>query len=182
MFRSDGALIAVAASLVLAACGGSSGGSDDGAAGGPGPAPAGPVLTAGVPGLVGDWLAIGCTAAGGQSFRNLVRATQVSGAAIRYATGVYRYAGTSCAGEGSLIGPSDIGSVTFTRAESDPTVAASWGLFAQITGMNSAVIWAKRRERVLCLLGDQTPSILPTLAAVAASLQTLPESACYDRL
>lgn len=50
-----------------------------------------------------------------------------------------------------------------------------------ITGTSSAVIWAKADERTLCLLGDETPSIRPTLADVSATLATLPDLGCFTR-
>jgi hypothetical protein len=176
-----GGLQGVLCALVLSACGG--GGGDD-AGGGTTPPPppqGGTPLTAGVPGLVGDWLENGCVAAGAQSFKRLTRATDLSANSIRYASGVYSYANTNCAGAGSLVGPSNLGTVVFSRAESNALVAASWGVFTTVTNTTSAVIWAKKRENLLCLLGDETPSIQPTLADVAASLSTLPESACFTQ-
>lgn len=173
-------LQSVLCALVLSACGGG-GGDDDGAGNGTPPPNGGTPLTAGVPGLVGDWLENGCVSAGGQSFKRLTRATEVTGTSIAYGSGVISYPNTSCAGAGSLVGPSNLGTVVFSRAESNALVAASWGVFTTVTNTTSAVIWAKKRENLLCLLGDETPSILPTLADVAASLTTLPESACFTR-
>lgn len=173
-------LLAVA-TLSLAACGG---GGDDGTDPGTEPPPSGgggTPLTVGVPGLTGDWLASGCSAAGGQSFRNLIRATRVNDTTITYANGVVSYPNGSCSGTGTLVGPTTLGTVVFSRAESNASVAASWGEFTTVTSTRSAVIWAKKSETVLCLLGDESPSILPSLSAVSASLNTLPASACYTR-
>lgn len=183
MRRSTGLVQGVSSLLavaLLAACGG--GGGDDGAGGGGTPPPLGGTpLTVGVPGLVGDWLENGCASAGAQSFKRLTRATALTTTSIAYASGVITYPNTGCAGSGSLVGPSNLGTVVFSRAESNAQVAASWGVFTTVTNTTSAVIWAKRSENVLCLLGDSTPSIQPTLAAVASSLSTLPESACFTR-
>lgn len=165
-----------AAMLSLAACGGGSDGTEP-----PPPGGGGTPLTAGVSGLTGDWLASGCAAAGGQSFRNLIRATRVNDTAITYANGVVNYPNGSCSGTGTLVGPSTLGTVVFSRAESNASVAASWGEFTTVTATRSAVVWAKKSETVLCLLGDESPSILPTLSAVGAGLNTLPASACFTR-
>ena len=182
MRRSYGSVKGVSSLLVvalLAACGG--GGGDDDTGGGTPPPMGGTPLTVGVPGLVGDWLENGCVSAGAQSFKRLTRATEVTPTSIAYGSGVITYPNTTCAGAGSLVGPSNLGTVVFSRAESNAQVAASWGIFTTVTNTTSAVIWAKRSETVLCLLGDSTPSIQPTLAAVASSLSTLPESACFTR-
>ncbi len=81
-----------------------------------------------------------------------------------------------------MLGGTAIGQVTFSRSESNASVAANWGTFRQITGLTSQVIWVRRGENTLCLLGDENPSIPPMLARVAAALDTLPASACYSRL
>lgn len=173
-------LLAGLMAAVLAACGG---GGDDSSGGGTEPPPSGggTVLTAGVPGVTGDWLANGCSSAGGQSFKNLIRATRVNDTSITYANGVVSYANGTCSGTGSLTGPTNMGTVAFSRSESNSSVAANWGVFTTITSTASAVIWAKKSESVLCLLGDETPSIQPTLADVASSLAVQPDAGCYTR-
>lgn len=177
----EGKLLVGLVAAVLAACGG--GGGDDSSGGGTEPPPngGGSVLTAGVPGVTGDWLANGCSSAGGQSFKNLIRATRVTDTSITYANGVVSYGNGTCSGTGSLTGPTNLGTVAFSRSESNSSVAANWGVFTTITSTTSAVIWAKKSETVLCLLGDETPSIQPTLANVASSLAVQPDSACYTR-
>lgn len=174
--------LAVLAGAVLAACGG---GGDDSTGGGSEPPPSGGgggvVLTAGLPGLTGDWLANGCSSAGGASYKNLVRATKISDTSINYANGVVSYDNATCSGTGSLIGPTNMGTVAFSRSESNSSVAANWGTFTTVSSTTSAVIWAKKSETVLCLLGDESPSIQPTLADVASSLAVQPDAACYTR-
>jgi hypothetical protein len=175
--------LALLTACVLAACGGGDG--DDGAGGGTPPPPdaggGGTVLVAGVPGLVGDWLENGCAATGFQSFKRLVRATQLSASSITYSEGVVTYGSTNCSGAGSTVGPSRLGDVVFSRSESNARVAANWGEFTTVTNTRFGAIWAKKSETVLCLLGDQRPSVLPTLANVEASLQTLPDLGCFTK-
>lgn len=96
--------------------------------------------------------------------------------------GLKLFSNAQCSGTGSTLGGTAIGQVAFSRSESNASIAANWGTFRQITGLTSQTIWAKRGENTLCLLGDENPSILPTLARVAAALDTLPASACYTRL
>jgi len=173
--------VAVLGACVLAACGGSGG--DDGGDGGT-PVPpngGGTVLTAGVAGLVGDWLENGCVTTGGQSFRRVLRATQLTPTSIAYSEGVATYGNGRCEGVRTVVGPSRMGDVVFSRSESNVRVAANWGEFTTITNTRFAVIWAKKSEINLCLLGDQNPSILPTLDAVEASLKTLPDLGCFTR-
>lgn len=172
--------VALLGALVLSACGGGGGGGDDGT----NPPPdggGGTPLTAGVPGLLGDWLENGCVAAGAQSFKRLVRATQLTSTSIAYSEGVAQYGNTRCEGARSVVGPSRMGDVVFSKSESNARVAANWGQFTTITNTRFAVIWAKKSETTLCLLGDQTPSILPTLDAVEGSLRTLPDLGCFSK-
>ena len=173
--------VALLGACLLAACGG--GGDDDG--GGNTPPPdggGGTVLTAGVPGLLGDWLENGCVAAGTQSFKRYLRATQLTTTSIAYSEGVATYGNGRCEGPRSLVGPSRMGDVVFSKSESNARVAANWGEFTTITNTRFAVIWAKKSETTLCLLGDQNPSIQPTLDAVEASLKTLPDLGCFSKL
>lgn len=145
MRRSYGLVKGVSSLFVvalLAACGG--GGGDDDTGGGTPPPSGGTPLTVGVPGLVGDWLENGCVSAGAQSFKRLTRATEVTPTSIAYGSGVITYPNTTCAGPGSLVGPSNLGTVVFSRAESNAQVAASWGIFTTVTNTTSAVIWARK--------------------------------------
>ncbi|MFT3778477.1 MAG: hypothetical protein QM772_09465 [Ottowia sp.] len=143
----------------------------------------GPVITAGIPGILGEWQQGTCVAAGpGRWARNYLRPVQVNETTIAHVQGLRLFADSQCAGAASVLGGTAMGQVTFSRSESNASVAANWGTFKQITGLASQAIWAKRGENTLCLLGDENPSILPTLARVAAALETLPASACYTRL
>jgi hypothetical protein len=168
----------MAATLGLAACGGGGSGEGDGAGNNP---PIGSVITKGVASVKGEWLQIGCVAAGGQSFKKTLRATETTPTSIDYYEGVLSFTGTTCAGAGTQVGPSLLGNVVFSRSESNSTIAANWGEFTTITTTKSAVIWAKNGEATLCLLGDSTPSIQPTLANVASSLATNPNGNCFAK-
>ena len=170
---------------MIAACGG--GGSDGSstappASGGTNPPPSGTVLTKGLAAVLGDWLQNGCTVLSStQSARNFIRATQVSATNHTHQQGVVTYANNSCAGTGTMVGPTQMGTVDISRSDSDTSLAANWGRFNQITGLTSATIWAKKSETVLCLLGDATPSVLPALANVSSALATLPDTSCYTK-
>ncbi|MES2610039.1 MAG: hypothetical protein V4679_07335 [Pseudomonadota bacterium] len=161
--------LALLGACFLAACGGGDGG--------------GPVLTAGVPGLLGDWQENGCvTAAGGdQSYRRLVRAKKKTDTSIWYSVVVSSYPNGNCSGPFISVGPQLLGDVAFSRFESNDRLAANWGGFTTVSHTVSAVVWAKKSEPVLCLLGDEKPSILPTLQAVESSLQALPVQACFTQ-
>jgi hypothetical protein len=143
----------------------------------------GPVITAGIAGLLGEWQQNTCVAAGGgQWARNYLRPVQVNDTTISHVQGLRLFSNNQCTGTASVLGGTAMGQVAFSRSESNASVAANWGTFTQITGLTSRTVWAKRGENTLCLLGDENPSILPTLASVAAALDTVPASACYTRL
>lgn len=175
-------LIGAAILSTLSACGG--GGSDSDTNRATLPPPSNPI---GLPSFAGDWLENGCVSIGSQSFKRLVRAadapsTGITG--IAYAEGVVTYPNTTCSGAGSLTGPSNLGTVAFSRWDwtRESSLAALWGTFTTITNTKSQVIWVGKGSNLLCLLGDQTPSILPDINAVAASLKTLPALGCFTRL
>jgi hypothetical protein len=168
----------VAATVGLAACGGGGSGDGDGAGNTP---PFGTAITKGVASVKGEWLQIGCVAAGGQSFKKTLRATETTPTSIDYYEGVLSFVGTTCSGAGTQVGPSLLGNVVYSRSESNSAIAANWGEFTTITSTKSAVIWAKNGEATLCLLGDATPSIQPTLASVASSLATIPNANCFAK-
>jgi hypothetical protein len=165
--------LAAVATLALGACGGGSDstGPDDGS-NGPAPPPA-------VEALVGDWVQKGCVKTGAQSFRKVLRARRAGVMEIDYFEGVITYGGNECAGAGLLAGPSRLGTVRFTRSEANASLAAHWGEFRTVTGQRFGAIWTLRTGSLLCLLGDEIPTNQPTLAAVSASLATVPESNCF---
>ncbi len=140
-------------------------------------------ITPGVAGVLGEWQQNTCVAAGGGRWaRNYLRPVQVNDTTISHVQGLRLFSNSECTGTATVLGGTAMGQVAFSRSESNASVAANWGTFRQVTGLASQAIWAKRGENTLCLLGDENPSILPTLARVAAALDTLPASACYTRL
>ena len=180
------ALSALFFSVALTACGGG-GGSGDDAAPGPAPAPpppAAPPLNAGTAALAGDWVSTKLCVAigGGRSAYQMVRIVQQSATAVALQSGTFIYTSTNCQGAGSAL-VSPVGTVTFSRIESDATVAAHWGAWRTITGTTSYVAWAKPNDNKLCLLGDQNPSVLPTLDSVAKGAAVLDQqNGCYGRV
>ena len=180
------ALSALFFSVALTACGGG-GGSGDDAAPGPAPAPpppAAPPLNAGTAALAGDWVSTKLCVAigGGRSAYQMVRIVQQSATAVALQSGTFIYASTNCQGAGSAL-VSPVGTVNFSRIESDATVAAHWGAWRTITGTTSYVAWAKPNDNKLCLLGDENPSILPTLDSVAKGAAVLDQqNGCYGKI
>lgn len=160
-----------AATLALAACGGGSDSSE--------PADAGSGTPPALEALVGDWVQKGCVTTGGQSFRKLLRARRAGASELDYLEGVITHGGSECVGAGRVAGPTLLGTVRFTRSEADARLAAHWGEFRTVTGQRFGAIWSLRNGQLLCLLGDQIPTIQPTLADVSASLATVPESNCF---
>lgn len=182
--------LSIFVAMVIVACGGGGSSGDGGtttppassSSGGTNPPPSGTVLTKGLSAVLGDWLQNGCTVLSStQSARNLIRATQVTASNHTHQQGVVTYANNSCSGTGTVVGPTQMGTVEIARSDADTSIAANWGSFKQITGLTSATIWAKKSETLLCLLGDETPSILPALSNVSSALATLPNSSCYTR-
>lgn len=171
--RASALALATVATLALAACGGGSDSPEpDDGSNGPAPPPA-------LEALVGDWLQKGCVKTGAQSFRKVLRARRAGGMELDYFEGVITYGGNECAGAGLLAGPSRLGTVRFTRSEANARLAAHWGEFRTVTGQRFGAIWTLRSGSLLCLLGDEIPTNQPTLAAVSASLATVPESNCF---
>ena len=180
------ALSALFFSVALTACGGG-GGSGDDAAPGPAPAPpppAAPPLNAGTAALAGDWVStkLCVPIGGGRSAYQMVRIVEQSATVVALQSGTFVYASTNCQGAGSAL-VSPVGTVTFSRIESDATVAAHWGAWRTITSTTSYVAWAKPNDNKLCLLGDQNPSILPTLDSVAKGAAVLDQqNGCYGKV
>lgn len=143
---------------------------------------AGPVLNVGVASLVGDWLQNGCLPQGGQSFKTLTRATQLTATSLTYSQGVRTYNTTDCTGTFTLTGPTSFGTVEINRSDSNSSAAANWGVWTTITNTQSAIIWGKKSELILCILGDATPSALPTLSDVISALNIQPAIACATKI
>ena len=138
-------------------------------------------IAQGVAGLTGDWLQGVCTPIGnGQTGKSLIRAIALTSTSLRHQQGVMQYANTTCSGTGVLAGPSDMGTLVVARSGATANTVANWGTFTAITGTVSGAIWARKRN-LLCLLGDQSPSVLPTASDVEAHLAIASESVCYTK-
>lgn len=172
-----------AATLALGACGGGGGDAEPPAAG-PNPAPnPGDVLPlpAAIESLAGDWVLKGCVKTGGQSFKRLLRARVTSPTTIDYDEGVLSFNGNECAGAPQQAGPTRLGVVTFAKSEATPALSAHWGTFQTVSGTRVGTIWTLRPGNLLCLVGDEMPTIQPTLADVANTLARIPTDNCFGR-
>lgn len=147
------------------------------------PPPSTPPLASGTGALEGDWINEKvCSPLGnGQSARQMVKLVRQGDTAMGYQAGTALYNNASCQGAGSAM-VSPIATLTLTRVESNATVAAHWGALKLITGTTSYHVFAKLSVDKLCLLGDENPSILPTLGHVAQSAAVQDQqSGCFVR-
>ena len=167
-----------AATLSLSACGGGGGDAEPPA---PGPGDALPLPAPPIEALAGDWVLKGCVRAGAQSFKRLLRARVTTPTTIDYDEGVLTFSGNECAGASQQVGPSRLGVVTFAKSEANQNLSAYWGEFRTVIGTRSGAIWTLRPGNLLCLLGDEIPSIQTSLASVSASLATVPADICFSR-
>ena len=172
--RRPATALTVVAALALGACGGGGDDAPDGGSGGPTP-------SASIEALAGDWVQKGCVKTGGQSFKKMLRARVTGANTLDYAEGVLSFGGNGCEGASVLAGPSRLGTVSFDRSEANGGLAAHWGVFRTVTGTRFGAIWTLRSPPLLCLLGDEIPSIQPSLSAVSASLGTVPTDNCFVR-
>lgn len=179
------ALAALAATtLALAACGG--GGDAEAPAPAPPPAPApnpgdALPLPAQIDALAGDWVLKGCVRTGGQSFKRILRAGVTSATTINYDEGVLTFSNNDCVGTPQQAGPTRLGVVTFAKSEATTSLSAYWGTFQTVTGTRVGTIWTLRPGNLLCLVGDEMPTIQPTLADVANTLARIPTDNCFSR-
>lgn len=125
----------------------------------------------------GDWQMEMCS----QGMRTLWRITRQSNTHAAMEQGLVQYGDAQCSGSGTvLVGPnSSLGSVAFDRSEATSTLTAFWGTWKTPSGITSRTIWALKGA-YLCVLGDETPSILPTAQAVESSANTqIANKGCY---
>lgn len=174
--RRSGVLLIAVAALSLAACGGGDGDNEppDAGSGRTGP-------SVSIRALEGDWLQKGCVKAGAQSFKKTLRARISGQTTIEYYEGALTFAGNECAGASQPAGPTKPGDVTFARSQANQALAAHWGELRTINGTRFGAIWTLQLPHLLCLLGDEIPTNQPTLAAVAASVATIPADNCFTR-
>jgi len=176
------ALAAITATtLALTACGGGGGDAEPPPPGtGPNPGEVLP-MPAQIEALAGDWVQRGCVRAGGQSFKRLLRARVTTPATIDYDEGVLSYGNNDCAGTPQQAGPTRLGVVSFAKTEASASLSAYWGTFQTVTGTRVGTIWTLRPGNLLCLVGDEMPTIQPTLADVANTLARIPTDNCFGR-
>ena len=132
----------------------------------------------------GDWKQERCTPIGpGQWGRTLWRIAKQSETRATVGLGVATYTDANCTAAGPIIGGqgSDGGTFNFDRTASSATLSAYFGSWAQITGLTSRTVWA-RKGPYLCVLGDQNPSLFPSAAAVERSANvSIQNKACYTQ-
>lgn len=132
----------------------------------------------------GDWKQERCTPIGpGQWGRTMWRIAKQSETRATVGLGVATYTDANCTVAGPIIGgqDSDGGTFNFDRTASSATLSAYFGSWAQITGLTSRTVWA-RKGAYLCLLGDQNPSLFPTAASVETSANvSIQNKACYTQ-
>jgi hypothetical protein len=131
--------------------------------------------------LEGDWVQKGCVTVGAQSFKKTLRARTTGQSTLDYSEGVLIFAGNGCAGASQRVGPSKLGVVRFARSDASLALSARWGELHTVMGTHAGAIWALPSAHRLCLLGDEIPSSLPSLSAVAASVANLPADNCFVR-
>lgn len=133
---------------------------------------------------VGDWKQERCVPLGpGQWGRSLWRIAKQSETRATVSLGVATYTDANCTASGPVIGGQggDGGTFNFDRTASTPTLSASFGSWAQITGLTSRTVWA-RKGPYLCILGDLNPSLFPTAAAVETSANlSIQNKNCYTQ-
>jgi hypothetical protein len=67
--------------------------------------------------------------------------------------------------------------------ESSGNASRHWAVWRTITGATAYVVWAKPSDNTLCILGDENPSILPTIDRVAQSAAVQDQqNACFVKL
>ena len=97
--------------------------------------------------------------------------------------GMVLYGNAQCAGTGTVqTSPAGaLGTVAFDRTGATARLTAFWGTWSQPTGLTSRTVWA-RKGAYLCVLGDTTPSVLPTAQAVESSADlSIAGKGCYTK-
>ncbi|WP_462388688.1 hypothetical protein [Acidovorax sp. Q11] len=132
----------------------------------------------------GDWKHEQCSPSGpGRWTRLLWRISRQSDTRATVTLGGVTYADASCSGAGTVTAtqPGAGGSFTFDRSEATASATAFWGNWAQLSGLTSRTVWA-RKGPYLCLLGDSTPTVFPTAASVESYLDVvIPNKGCYTQ-
>lgn len=132
----------------------------------------------------GDWeMALCSQVMPGTWGRTLWRITRQSATRAAIEQGVVLYGNAQCAGTGTVqTSPAGaLGTVAFDRTGATATLAAFWGTWSQPAGATSRTVWA-RKGASLCVLGDTTPSVLPTAQAVESAADlSIAGKGCYTK-
>lgn len=132
----------------------------------------------------GDWeMALCSQVLPGTWGRTLWRIARQSDTRAAIEQGMVLYGNAQCAGTGTVqTSPAGaLGTVAFDRTGATVTLAAFWGTWSQPTGLTSRTVWA-RKGAYLCVLGDTTPSVLPTAQAVESSADlSIAGKGCYTK-
>ena len=132
----------------------------------------------------GDWeMALCSQVLPGTWGRTLWRIARQSNTRAAIEQGMVLYGNAQCAGTGTVqTSPAGaLGTVAFDRTGATATLTAFWGTWSQPTGLTSRTVWA-RKGAYLCVLGDTTPSVLPTAQAVESSADlSIAGKGCYTK-
>lgn len=132
----------------------------------------------------GDWeMALCSQVLPGTWGRTLWRIARQSDTRAAIEQGMVLYGNAQCAGTGTVqTSPAGaLGTVAFDRTGATATLAAFWGTWSQPTGLTSRTVWA-RKGAYLCVLGDTTPSVLPTAQAVESAADlSIAGKGCYTK-
>jgi len=132
----------------------------------------------------GDWeMALCSQVLPGTWGRTLWRIARQSDTRAAIEQGVVLYGNAQCSGTGTVqTSPAGaLGTVAFDRSGATATLAAFWGTLSQPTGLTSRTVWA-RKGAYLCVLGDTTPSVLPTAQAVESAADlSITGKGCYTQ-
>ncbi|RYF44053.1 MAG: hypothetical protein EOO25_01055 [Comamonadaceae bacterium] len=133
--------------------------------------------------LTGDWVQNLCAPASPTTTaKSMLRVSRQDGATVSLVLDVLQYANSNCAGTGVPVGATDGGTVVFNATKGIVGLTANYGAWTYITGV-SRVVHA-RKGNLLCVLGDQSPTLFPTAQSVDSYLSLDPRQlqACYTRL
>lgn len=132
----------------------------------------------------GDWeMALCSQVMPGTWGRTLWRIARQSDTRAAIEQGVVLYGNAQCSGTGTVqTSPAGaLGTVAFDRTGATATLAAFWGTWSQPTGLTSRTVWA-RKGVSLCVLGDTTPSVLPTAQMVESAADlSIAGKGCYTQ-
>ena len=133
--------------------------------------------------LTGDWVQNLCApATPTTTAKSVLRVSRRDATSVSLVLDVLQYANSNCAGTGVPVGATDGGTVVFNGTKGIVGLTANYGAWTYITGV-SRVVHARKGE-LLCVIGDQSPTLFPTAVSVDSYLSLDPRQlqACYSRL